>query len=475
MARNLTPDICVIGAGSGGLTVAAAAASFGVDVVLVEKGLMGGDCLNYGCVPSKALIAAAERAHAARMSAQFGVHVDGLRVDFAQVHDHVHDVIAGIAPHDSVERFEGLGVTVIQAEGRFVDPSTVVAGDATIKARRFVIATGSRAAVPPIPGLDKAAYLTNETVFELTRLPDHLIIIGAGPIGLELAQAHRRLGAEVTVVEAEKALGRDDPELAAIVLDRVRAEGVEILEQAKVVRVEEGGAGPAVVVEASGDERRIEGSHLLVATGRRPNVENLGLDAAGIAFDRRGITVDKGLRTSNRKVYAIGDVAGGLQFTHVAGYHAGLVVRSILFRLPVRDDRDMMPRVTFTSPEIGGVGLSEAQARSRFADRVRVVKAAYCGNDRARAERTTDGMVKLVIGPRGRLLGAEIVGSAAGEVVNLLSLALSRGVKVGQLAGFVSPYPTLSEVVKRAAISYYADAPKNLWVRRIVGFLSKFG
>lgn len=476
MARLLTPDICVIGAGSGGLTVAAAAAAFGVDVVLVEKGLMGGDCLNYGCVPSKALIAAAERAHVARASREFGIHAPEVHVDHARVRDHVRDVIAGIAPHDSVERFEGLGVTVIQAEARFTGPAAVVAGDAEIRARRFVVATGSRPMVPPVPGLDRVSYLTNETIFDLGECPDHLIVIGAGPIGLELAQAHRRLGARVTVVEAQKALGRDDAELAAMVLGQIRADGVEILEQTKVLRVEAGEPGAvSVLVENDGQTREIAGSHLLVAAGRRPNVENLGLEAAGIAFDRRGIAVDRGLRTSNRKVYAIGDVAGGLQFTHVAGYHAGLVVRSILFRLPVRDDRDMMPRVTFTSPEIGGVGLGETEARKRHPGRVRVVSAPYSGNDRARAERATNGLLKLVIGPRGRLLGAEVAGPAAGEVVNLLSLALSRGMRVGQLAGFVSPYPTLSEVVKRAAISYYADAPKNLWVRRIVGFLSKFG
>lgn len=476
MAKQLTPDICVIGAGSAGLSVAAAAAAFGVEVVLVEKGLMGGDCLNYGCVPSKALLAAAKAAAGVRKAAAFGIRCPEPEIAFDKANDHVRDVIAAIEPHDSQERFEGLGVTVLRTEAVFTDPDTLVAGETTIRARRFVIATGSSALVPPIPGLDQVPYLTNESLFDLRALPEHLAIIGGGPIGLEMAQAHRRLGAKVTVFEAQTALGKDDPDLAAIVLETLRAEGVEILEKTGVETVSRSDAGVKVTARtADGEEVVVEASHLLVATGRAANVDGLGLDAAGVAFDRKGVQVDKGLRTTNRKIYAIGDVAGGLQFTHVAGYQAGLVIRSILFRLPITMNSEIVPWVTYTAPELGHVGLSEAEARARHGDRVRVLTADYDGNDRAQAEGRTTGRLKLIAGPRGRLLGADIAGEQAGELLNLLSLALSKNMTMKDLAGFIAPYPTLGELVRRAAISYYAEAPKNVWVRRVIALLRKFG
>lgn len=480
MSRILTPDICVIGAGSGGLSIAAAAAAFGVDTVLVEQGEMGGDCLNYGCVPSKALIAAGKAAYHAGHGAGFGVSVPRVDVDFAAVNDHIREVIAGIAPHDSQERFEGLGVTVIRAPARFQDPRTVLAGDAQVRARRFVVATGSSPLVPPIPGLASVPYHTNETIFTLRTCPEHLLVIGGGPIGLELAQAHRRLGARVTVIEAARAMPREDPELAAIVLERLRGEGVEIVEGATVTAVSgTAGAIRLTIAEGGGDgeaAREIEGTHLLLAAGRKANVEGLGLEEAGIAFDRRGITVGADLRSSNRRVYAIGDVAGGPQFTHVAGYHAGIVIRALLFRLPAKEDRDILPRVTFTDPEIGHVGLSADEARSRFgANRVRVLEAAFAGNDRARAERRADGLVRLVAGRGGRILGASVVGAGAGEMTNLLSLIVARKLTLRDIAGFVSPYPSLAEAVRRAAISYYADSARNPWIRRAVRVLARFG
>lgn len=476
MTRVLTPDICVIGAGSGGLSVAAAAAAFGVDVVLIEKGKMGGDCLNYGCVPSKALIASAKAAHHAAHSTSLGVSVSSVDVDFQAVHDHVHGVIGAIAPHDSVERFEGLGVEVVQEAARFVDPRTVRAGDTDVRARRFVVATGSSPAVPPIPGLDTVPYLTNETVFGLTECPQHLIVVGGGPIGLELAQAYKRLGARVTVVEAQTALAKESPDLAAIVLARLRDEGLEILEETTVAEVS-GEAGAIRVAVEDGDGRReIAGTHLLVAAGRKPNLEGLGLEEAGIAHTRAGITVGADLRTSNKKVYAIGDIAGGLQFTHVAGYHAGIVIRAILFRLPAKENRAIIPWVTFTDPEIGHVGMTEAEARTEHGHHtVRILDAPFSGNDRAQAERRTEGLVRLIVGKRGRVVGADVVGPSAGEIVNLLSLVVSKGLSVRDLAGFVSPYPSLSEAVRRAAISYYADSAKNPWVRRVVRLLAAFG
>ncbi|MCR9058310.1 MAG: FAD-dependent oxidoreductase [Rhodobacteraceae bacterium] len=476
MTELLTPDICVIGAGSGGLSVSAAAAAFGVDVVLVEKGLMGGDCLNYGCVPSKSLLAAAKAASGVRRNAMFGIHSSGEDIDFAKANDHVRSVIAAIEPHDSQERFEDLGVTVLREPARFTGAGTVLVGDTEIRARRFVVATGSTAFIPPVPGLDDVPYLTNETLFELREVPEHLAIIGAGPIGLEMAQAHRRLGARVTVFEAARALGKDDQELGAVVLETLRNEGIEILEETAVEKVAKTDEGTAISARTSdGAVVELVASHLLVATGRAPNVDGLGLDAAGIDYDRKGIRVDKGLRTTNRKVYAIGDVAGGLQFTHVAGYQAGLIIRSILFRMPIAMDDTIVPWVTFTSPELAHVGMSEAEARAEYGARVKVLTSTYLGNDRAQAEGLTEGRLKLIAGPRGRLLGADIVGAQAGEIINLLSLALSQKMTMKDLAGFIAPYPTLGELVRRAAISYYAEAPKNVWLRRVIGMLRKFG
>jgi len=475
MATTLRPDICVIGAGSGGLTVAAAAASFGVDVVLIEKGKMGGDCLNYGCVPSKAMIAAGKHAHAIAEAEHFGVSAGEAKVDFSKVHDHVQAVIGTIAPNDSVERFTALGVKVIETEGRFVDAGTVVAGDHEIKARRFVVATGSSPFVPPIPGIDTVDYLTNETLFDRTQKARHLIVIGGGPIGMEMAQAHRRLGSQVTVIEGLKALGKDDPELAAIVLDRVREEGVEIMEGASVTEVaRHGKSGVKVTVSTQDGDRTVTGSHLLVATGRAVNVDGLGLDAAGINHDRKGIKVGANLRTTNRKVYAIGDVAGGLQFTHVASYHAGLVLQQILFRAPARENRTIIPWATFTDPELAHVGLGEAEARQKHG-KIHVLRWPYAENDRAIAERRTDGLIKIVTDKKSRILGVSIAGAGAGEMINIWALALSKKMKLSDVRGYVPPYPTMAEIGKRAAITYYAPMTRKPFVRRIIGFLRRFG
>ncbi len=476
MAEQLSPDICVIGAGSGGLSVAAAAAAFGVPVVLIERGKMGGDCLNYGCVPSKALLAAAKRAHALENAERFGVKVQRAKVEFLDAHAHVESVIRAIAPNDSKERFTGLGVHVISGAAKFKDRRTVVVGDTEICARRFVIATGSSPSVPPIPGLRESPYLTNETIFELTQCPKHLVIIGAGPIGLELAQAHRRLGAEVTVLEAATPLAKDDPECAAVVLDQLARDGVVIRSGVKIVRVERlRGRGARVILERKSVEEAVEGSHLLIATGRTANVEGLDLDAAGIGYEPRGIRVDKRLRTSNRKVYAIGDaVLGGLQFTHVANFHAGLVIRNALFRLPVNADRGTIPWVTYTDPELAHVGLTEDQARARYTT-IRVLRWSYHENDRAQAEDETDGHAKLVTSKGGRILGATIVGAHAGELITTWTLAVGQKMKVSTFLGTVIPYPTVSEIGKRAAVTYYAPSLTNPWTRRIIAFLRRFG
>jgi pyruvate/2-oxoglutarate dehydrogenase complex dihydrolipoamide dehydrogenase (E3) component len=485
MAERLKPDICVIGAGSGGLSVAAAAAAFGVSVVLVEKAKMGGDCLNTGCVPSKSLLAAGKHARAIAQGGAFGVSAPSLDVDFGKVHAHVHDVIAAIAPNDSKERFAGLGVRVIEGVARFKDRKTVVVGDGLeIRARRFVIATGSSPALPPIPGLAATAHLTNETVFDLATRPEHLIVIGAGPIGLELAQAFRRLGATVTVLEAGQPLAREDPECAQVVLDALLREGVDIRDSVAVVRVEtvdseamdsQAMDSKVKVIVRDGDaEQTIEGSHLLVATGRRANVDDLGLERARIACDDGGIRVDKRLKTANQRVYAIGDVAGRGQFTHLANYHAGLVIRNALFRQRVEANDDLIPRVTFTDPELAHVGLTETETRARRIGPC-VLRWPYHENDRAQAERTTAGHIKVVTDRRGKILGATIVGAGAGEMITTWTLAISQGLNIRAFAGIVVPYPTLAEIGKRAAMTYFTPSLTSNWVRRIIGLLRRFG
>ncbi|MEM8878385.1 MAG: FAD-dependent oxidoreductase [Pseudomonadota bacterium] len=471
---TLETDICVIGAGSGGLSVAAATAAFGVPVVLLEKGKMGGDCLNYGCVPSKALIASAKKAHSMRNGAKFGIAKANPRVDFQAVHDHIHGVIGAIEPNDSVERFTGLGVKVIQQSGRFVDSETVAAGTQRIKARRFVIATGSSPFVPPIPGLETVPFLTNETLFELTERPEHLIIMGGGPIGMEIAQAMVRLGARVTVVEMAQPLGKDDPELTRIVLQSLEADGVEIRGLTKAVKVAQHQRGIELTVEGPDGEDSIVGSHLLIAAGRAPNVKGLGLDKAGIEHSNRGIKVNKGMRTTNKRVYAIGDVAGGLQFTHVANYHAGLVVRNALFKMPVSNVTNHIPWVTYTDPELAHVGETEFTAAEKKID-FRVLRWPYAENDRAQAERLTDGLIKVITTKRGRIIGASIVGAQAGEIIQMWGLAIAQKLKISAMTGFVSPYPTFTEVGKRAAINYYKPSLSSSMVQNVIGFMRKFG
>ena len=468
-------DICIIGGGSGGLSVAAGAAQMGAKTVLIEKGKMGGDCLNYGCVPSKSLIAAAHAARTVREGARFGVNGRAEpEVNFGRVHGHVHGVIGAIAPHDSVERFEGLGVTVIKAAARFTGPREVTAGGKTVRARRFVIATGSSPVVPPIPGLRDVPYLTNETIFDLTERPEHLIVIGGGPIGAEMAQAHRRLGAKVTLVEGLKVLGRDDPEVAEVVRRRLVADGVELVEGSPVTGLRRKGNHVAVTVgenSPNGNARSFTGSHLLVAVGRRANVGTLDLEAAGIRYSPRGIDVDARLRTSNKRVFAIGDVAGGYQFTHMAGYQAGIVIRNALFGLPARARSHAVPWVTFTDPELAHVGLSESAAREAHGDAIRVLTWSFEENDRAQAERETDGIIKVVTGRRGRVLGATIAGPRAGELLMPWVLAVDKGLKIGAIANLIVPYPTLSEVSKRVAGSYYTPALFSGRTRRLVGLV----
>lgn len=479
--REIRTDLCVIGAGSGGLSVAAIAASFAVPVVLIERGAMGGDCLNAGCVPSKALIAAGERAHAMREAAAFGITAQEPQVDYTALRDHIRDVIAGIAPTDSQERFEAMGVSVLRESARFIGRDRVEAGNAVIRARRFVVATGARPAIPPIPGLAETPHHTNETIFDLTGKPGHLIVIGGGPIGLELAQAHARLGAKVSVVEAQDILAREDRELAEVIEAQLRREGVAFHPRAKISAIagEEGAVRITLAGDDDGGETILEGTHLLVATGRKPVLDDLGLDAAGIRHDASGIIVDKALRTSNRRVYAIGDCAGGAtggyRFTHAANQHAGLVIRSALFRLRVKLDNAIIPRVTYTDPELAAVGSSEEEARKVHKGRIRVLRFPVADNDRARAERREAGHIKVITDHKGIVLGAAIAAPQAGELISLWTLAVTKKMKVQDIAGMVMAYPTFSEISKRAAVEFLKPAARKPIVRRLIRFLRLFG
>lgn len=470
MSGPLTPDVCVVGGGSAGLVVAAGAAQLGLDVVLIERALMGGDCLNFGCVPSKALIAAARMAHAQRSGAAFGIAPVEPAVDFGKVMDHVAGVVASIAPNDSVERFEKLGVRVLREEARFVGRTELQAGPHRIRSKRIVLATGSRPTLPPVPGLTEVPHFTNETIFANRVLPSHLVVLGGGPIGLEMAQAFRRLGSKVTVLEAATCLAKDDPELAAIVVARLRGEGVELRENTRVARFERTAGGVAAVLDGG---HRIEGSHLLVATGRAPAVEGLDLDKAGVAHDRRGITVDDSLRTANRNVWAIGDCNGRHAFTHMAGHEASLFIRGALFRAPAKLDPAIVPWATYTDPELAQVGLNERDARARHGDGIKVLRWTFADNDRAQTERETDGLLKVVTDGRGRILGAGIAGPAAGELIQSWCLALSGRLRISTLASFVPPYPTLGETAKRAAGSYYSETLFGPRTRRLVRFLAR--
>ncbi len=474
MEEELTPDLCVIGGGSGGLSVAAAAAQMGVPVVLIEKGLMGGDCLNYGCVPSKALLAAGKRADAVRTASTFGIDVLEAQIDHRAVHDHVHRVIANIAPNDSVERFTGLGVRIIQAQASFLDKDTVEAGRVLVRARRFVIATGSTPTVPAIPGLDEVPYLTNETIFDIGERIQHLIVLGGGPIGLELGQAHRMLGSQVTIFDTGEFLSREDPEAAKVLLKRLKDTDVTMYPNTRIERVEPSVQGLAVHFHQGGDSVIVKGSHVLVATGRRPNLKSLSLDRAGITHTDRGIKVNDQLRTSNRKVYAVGDAIGGAQFTHLASYHASIVIKNALFRLKPDVNAIHIPRVMYTDPELAQIGLTEIEAREKHRH-IRIYRWPFADNDRAQAERRTEGFIKAITKKDGTILGVTIVGAEAGELLQLWIVAMAKDMHIGDLTSLVLPYPTLSEISKRVAFTYYQPLLSKGWLRWLIGLLRKLG
>ena len=470
---NVEADLCVIGAGSAGLSAASFAAQLGARVVLIERGEMGGECLNTGCVPSKAMLAAARAAHGIRASAPFGVEGAEPRVDFAAVHRHVREVIAAIAPHDSVERFESLGVRVISAEARFIEPRVLMAGDTRVRARRVIIATGSSPSTPPIEGLDSVDYFTNESIFANETLPEHLLILGGGPIGMELAQAHRRLGARVTIVENAKAMAHDDRELADRLLKVLAGEGVVIREHTKVERVRRSGSNIVLSLDEGGHKSELKGSHLLVAAGRSARVASLDLERAGVAHTKDGIVVDRKMRTSARGVFAIGDVvAQAPRFTHIAGYHAGIAVQNALIFPFAKSDYRSLPWVTYTDPELAHVGASEQGAREAHGDNIQIVRAEMKRNDRAQTELATGGIVKVIARSNGQVLGVSILDTHAGELAHVWVLAIRSGMKLKTIAQMIAPYPTLGEANKAAAGEFYKPKLFSDLSRRTVRLFS---
>ncbi len=469
-------DLGILGGGAAGLTAAAGAAQLGAKTLLVERGdHLGGDCLHHGCVPSKTLLRTAGVWALARRTAAFGLPgLDLPAVDLAAVMDRVRAVIARIQEHDSPERFCQLGAEVRFGPARFVDERTVSVDGRRVTARAWIVATGSRPALPPVDGLDRTPCWTNEDVFSQARLPERLVVLGGGPIGLELAQAFGRLGSRVVVVEfLDQVLGPEDPDVAGVVAARLRAEGVDLRTGTRAVRSEPRGTGVRLTVAPAaggGPETVIDADALLVATGRRPNVEDLDLAAAGVTFDGRGIPVSARMRTNVPHIYACGDVNGAFPFTHVAGYEAGIALTNAVMRLPRRADYTRVPWCTYTDPEVASVGLNEKRARERGVT-YRVLEEPFADNDRAQAEDAVDGKLKLLVDPKGKVLGCQIVGPHAGELVHEWVAVMAGGVKLSSVAGAMHVYPTLSEISKRAAGDYFADRLFSDRTRGVLRFL----
>jgi pyruvate/2-oxoglutarate dehydrogenase complex dihydrolipoamide dehydrogenase (E3) component len=462
-------DLCIIGGGSAGLSIAAGAAQMGASVTLIEQGKMGGDCLNTGCVPSKALLAAAKQAQTLRTGAKFGISNVEPAISFDTVMAHVNEVISQIAPHDSQERFESLGVRVVRGHAKFLDRKTVDAAGIRVQAKRFVIATGSRPVVPHIKGLSEVPYLTNETIFENQELPEHLLIIGAGPIGMELSQAFRRLGSKVTVLDSSRPLKKEDLEVSKVVIDALKAEGVEVLSDAKISLISRNNKTFSVELQ---DGRVLHGSHLLVAAGRRPNFENLELEQAHVATANGAILVDRRLRSkTNNRVFVVGDASGGPQYTHVAGYHAGVVIKNALFLLPSKTNYESVPRITYTDPELAHVGMSETQAKEFLKENSRILKVGFSDNDRAVAEGRTEGFLKVITNSKGRIYGASIVGQSAGELILPWVQAIEKKQNIKIFTQVIAAYPTRSEISKSAAHEFFKPkiySPKIRWIVRML-------
>jgi pyruvate/2-oxoglutarate dehydrogenase complex dihydrolipoamide dehydrogenase (E3) component len=464
-------DLCIIGGGSAGLVVAAGGAALGAKVALVEKRALGGDCLYYGCVPSKALLHSAKVAQTLREAETADIAPPA--PSLTQAMERVTRVIRSIEPQDSPERFRSMGVEVIFGEGRFVDPARFRVDGRDLRARKFVLATGSRPAVPPIEGLHRSPYLTNESVFDLREPVPHLLVLGAGPIGVELAQAFRRLGSAVQVVDqAAQTLPREDADMAEVVKARLAGEGVRFHLKRSVSRVESASGTIRMRLQHADDgESWLEGTHLLVAVGRKPNLENLGLESAGVAVENGHLKTDRRLRTSNPRIYACGDVVGPYLFTHTAEHQAGVVLKNALFHWPARAESRVVPWCTFTDPELARVGLSEAEAREREI-RYEAYAFRFAEIDRAVTDEETAGRAKIITDSGGKLLGAAIAGANAGELIHEYALALARNLKAADLSDLIHIYPTLAQINRKVAEQRRKQKltpAARRWIQRLFG------
>jgi len=477
MVEVIKPDLCVIGAGAGGLDAAAGAVMLGKSVVLVERDGFGGSRLK-AVVSSKALVTAMRMARQIADADAFGLTVPRPEINLDKLRGYVERVAGALAPDSAQERFAALGVRVVTGAAQFINARRLAVGDAVeVRAKHYVIATGSLPAVPKIPGLaevpyliDEVPYLTEESIVALAQLPARLVVIGAGVVGLELAQVFRRLGAAVIVVDQGEPLAQEDPECARAVVDALVRDGVEMRTGVAIDQVAKTADGVRLTLGNDLGNASIEGSHLLIAGSRRANVEGLALDKAGVNVGPTGIVVDAALRTSNRHIYAIGDVTGAPPFVHVARHHAGLVLRSIVLRRSLRFRPETIPRVVFTDPELAHVGLTETEAAARRIA-VRVLRWPFHENDRARIEGTTGGHIKILTSSWGRVLGVTIVGASAGELIAPWSLAVGRGLDIHTMAGILLPYPTLGDTGHRAATTYLTLAFRRTWLERIWSFV----
>ncbi|WP_439636606.1 dihydrolipoyl dehydrogenase family protein [Oceanicaulis sp.] len=469
--ERIKADLAIIGAGAAGLVTASGAAQLGRKVVLFEAGEMGGDCLNYGCVPSKAILTAAHKVHAIREASKYGITVGEPSVDFAKVRETIQTAITTIEPNDSQERFEGFGVKVVREYARFENEDTIVSDSVEVKAKRIVVATGTRAFIPPIDGLSAAPYLTNETIWSLETLPEHLIVLGAGPIGSELGQAFRRLGSDVTIIEAGVPLARFESEHAAWVTDALMSDGVSLHAGLSATKVSHDDTGVTVTLS---DGQSVTGSHILVATGRKPVLDGLNLEAAGVETDARGIVCDDRLRTSNKRVLAAGDIAGKGGLTHLAGWHGSVILRNLYYGLSTGQSSQPIPGAVYTDPPIAQVGLTEAQARAEHGDKIKVARWGFDDNDRAIAESDVRGGVKLILGKGGKVLGAHAAGARADDLIQIAGGVMARGGTVRDLTSPVAPYPTRGEIFKRAAGSYYEPVVFGSMAKLLASVLSAF-
>jgi len=469
-------DLIAIGGGTAGLVTAAGTAALGLRVALVERHALGGDCLWTGCVPSKALIASAKLAHQMRHAERLGLVGTSPAHAFQTVMERVRARRALVAHHDDPQRFRDMGVEVVFGAAAVSGTGRVSVDGRTLESKRIVIATGAVPSVPPIPGLAEAGYLTHATAFDQDELPPHVTVLGGGPIGLEFAQVYQRLGAQVTVVEMlPQLLPREEAEAVRVVHQALEEEGIVVHVATRVERVEREAGRLAVYGRGTdGSEVRIATDQVFVATGRRPNTSGLGLEALGVDLDRGAVKVNAALRSSVKGIWAAGDVAGGPQFTHVAEYHAKLVLRNAIFPFSSKVDYSAVPAVTYTDPEVARVGLTEAEAQERFG-KVEVHRYPFADLDRAIVDGHDTGFVAIVTRPNGKILGATIVGSGAGDLLMPLVLAMKRGITLPSLARIVYPYPTMAEGIKRAADGYYRQklaGRTGSWLRRVVRWLT---